>query len=97
MTGASIYFSYSLTSLYSQIQQDASNIQALQKQVEEQKITIDRFNNSVTNADVEKHVQELEQSLQRTESEMRQSLDQTTSSIQTLLNHTVERLDETVT
>ncbi len=96
ISSLSIYFSYTLTKLYAQVNVDTSTISTLQSQLNDQKAIIDRFNNSITNADVESHVQELEQSLKDTQENMVHSLDSTTKQIQTLLNSTVDKLDKTV-
>jgi hypothetical protein len=96
ITVLSLYFSYTLTTLYNQVQSDTEHISALQTQVSAQKSIIDRFNTSTTNADVEQHVAQLEQSLIQTETDMKHSLDVTTHSIQLLLNSTVDKLDRTV-
>jgi predicted PurR-regulated permease PerM len=92
----SIYFSYSLTSLYSQVESDTTKIKSLQNQIYDQKSIIDRFNNSITNADVEHHVQLLEESLTHTQQEMKEKLETTTRDIQNLLSNTVNNLNGTI-
>jgi Domain of unknown function. len=71
-------------------------IASLQSSIDKQQLIINRFNQSVTNADVQKKVNQLEQSLHQTESQMLSKLDDTTAKIQILLNSTVETLDKTV-
>ena len=92
----SVYFSYKLTTLATQVQSDNAIILSLQNQIHGQKSIIDRFNTSITNADVEHQVQALELSLHQTEDNMKQSLATTTDGIQHLLNSTVAKLDGTV-
>lgn len=96
ISALSTYFSYALIQLYKQVGVDTSTIQSLQNQILDQKAIIDRFNSSVTNADVEQHVQDLENSLNATEEGMEHDLASTTAMIQTLLNATVGKLDQTV-
>ncbi len=96
VTALSLYFSYSLTTLYSQVQGDKVVIESLQSQVKDQAKIINRFNSSVSNADVEKHLQDLELNVQQAETDMKNSLDSTTNSIHVLLNTTVDQLDATV-
>mmetsp|Transcript_2911 Transcript_2911/g.5452 ORF Transcript_2911/g.5452 Transcript_2911/m.5452 type:complete len:703 (+) Transcript_2911:225-2333(+) len=95
-SAASFYFYNTLTALQDKIGNDESIIESLQRSIDKQQIIIDRFNQSVTNADVQKKVAQLEQSLHQTESQMLSKLDETTSNIQILLNSTVETLDKTV-
>ena len=96
LTALSLYFSYTLTTLYNQIQTDSSTIQKLQTQIKDQEKTIDRFNTSITNADVEHHVQHLEMSLNQTEEDLRKSMDEKMVEIETLLDSTVKMLNDTV-
>lgn len=96
VTALSLYFSYSLTTLYSQVESDKAVIESLQSQVKDQAKIINRFNSSVSNADVEKHLQDLELNVQQAEADMKNSLDSTTNSIHVLLNTTVNQLDATV-
>jgi len=96
LTAVSIYFSYTLTSLTAQVQQEQLIIESLQSQVSEQSNIISRFNASVTNADVEKQVSLLESSLQESQHDMETSLQETTEHIDILLNATVNKLDQTV-
>lgn len=96
LSALSFYFYNSLTALQSKIGHDESMIASLQSSIDKQQVIINRFNQSVTNADVQKKVAQLEQSLHQTESQMLSKLDDTTAKIQTLLNSTVETLDRTV-
>lgn len=96
VTALSLFFGYEMTTLYNQVQSDAHVIQSLQSQINDQANIVNRFNNSVSNADVEKHVLALETNLIQTEKEMKQSLESTTVNIENLLNRTVTKLDDTV-
>jgi len=96
-SAASVYFFEILTGLQTKISEDESTISSLHQSIRSQQLIINRFNESVTNADVQKRVAELEQSLHETENMMLSSLDNTTIQIQTLLNATVASLDATVT
>jgi hypothetical protein len=95
-SAASIHFFSTLTELQFKIRTDESTISSLQQSINSQQLIINRFNQSVTNADVQDKVAELEQSLHDTENLMLSSLDTTTIQIQTLLNATVDSLDATV-
>lgn len=96
LSAASFYFFESLVALQAKVGADESMIASLQSSIEKQQLIINRFNQSVTNADVQKKVSQLEQSLHQTQSQMLSQLDETTSKIQTLLNATINTLDTTV-
>ncbi len=96
LTGVSILFGYSLNALYNQVQSDSATIQSLQGQIANQTAAIARFNMSVTNADIEQHVQQLEDELHQNENEMRQSLQQEKADIQATLDQTILNLNQTV-
>lgn len=96
ISALSVYFSYTLTLLTVKVQDEQSVITDLQNKLSAQEIVVNRFNESVTNADVKDQVNELEASLKETEADMLHSLDATTASIHALLNSTVQELDDTV-
>ena len=96
ISALSVYFYNQLTVLSSQVQQEQTLIHNLQSHTAAQQLIIDRFNQSVTNADVQHKVEHLEESLQLTEQQMKESLETTTAHIQSLLNTTVTKLDTTV-
>ena len=95
-SAASIYLYKIVTSLQDKISTYESTISSLQQSVNSQQYIINRCSQSVTNADVQSKIAELEQSLHDTETQMFSSLDKTTIHIQTLLNATVSSLSSTV-
>jgi hypothetical protein len=92
----SIYFYSQLATLNDRVVQDESIISWLQTHINDQQLVINRFNESVTNSDVQHKVEDLEKSLQLTQGQMLSQLDDTTKNIQKLLDETVEKLDTTV-
>lgn len=95
-SAASVYFYNQVTTIYGKIGKDESTISSLQSVIEAQQLIINRFNESVTNADVQHKVEDLEKHLTATEQEMLTRLSDTTTHIQKLLNDTVVKLDSTV-
>jgi len=92
----SVYFTSTITALSGKVKVEEDIIESLQYSIQQQQLVINRFNESVTNADVQEKVEFLEQSLKNTQSEMLASLQTTTANIQNLLNATVAMLDQTV-
>jgi predicted nucleic acid-binding Zn-ribbon protein len=95
-SAASIYLYKIVTSLQDKISTYESTITSLQQSVNSQQYIINRCSQSVTNADVQSKITELEQSLHDTETHMFSSLDKRTIHIQTLLKATVNSLAATV-
>ncbi len=78
------------------MQEEDLIIQSLQKKIQDQQLTISRFNNTVTNDDVRAKVKDLENTIQSTEDDMKNKLHDTTTHIQVLINSTVATLNQTV-
>jgi hypothetical protein len=93
---SSYYFNKSLTELSTSLSAETKHVSVLQKQVDDQQVIINRFNQSVTNADVQKHLNNLEKSLLNTQQEMHAELESTETNIKSLLNSTLNKLDTTV-
>ena len=70
LSASSFFFYETLVELKAEIGTDESTIASLQNTVKAQQKIINRFNESVTNADVQRKVAELEGQLHTTESEM---------------------------
>lgn len=94
--GSFTYLNNYLTELSTALTTESHHVSTLQKQVDDQQIIINRFNQSVTNADVQQHLNELEMSLQSTQQQMQQELASTETNIKSLLETTVTKLDKTV-
>jgi hypothetical protein len=93
----SIYFNhYALLSLRNKVHSNAEIIGSLEGQVNLQKSIIDKFNNSITSAELEHHVEVLGQSLYKMEDGMKQDLNNSVLNIESLSNQTVGELDEIV-
>eukprot|EP00594_Rhizosolenia_setigera_P014881 CAMPEP_0178963212 /NCGR_PEP_ID=MMETSP0789-20121207/14880_1 /TAXON_ID=3005 /ORGANISM="Rhizosolenia setigera, Strain CCMP 1694" /LENGTH=883 /DNA_ID=CAMNT_0020647619 /DNA_START=27 /DNA_END=2678 /DNA_ORIENTATION=- len=73
-----------------------SYIEKLDKIIQKQAVVIDRFNQSVSNADILKRVNTLDESLHETEIQMSQKLKDTENKIETLLNTTTKKLDDSI-
>lgn len=95
-SAASILFYNNFISLKSEVENDHVIISLLQKDIADQKLIVARFNESVTNADVEKQLASLEVSLSATQANLLARLRSTETSIGALLNDTVVKLDHTV-
>lgn len=85
-----------MTELSTSLSAETKHVSVLQKQVDDQQVIINRFNQSVTNADVQKHLNNLEKSLLNTQQEMHAELESTETNIKSLLNSTLNKLDTTV-
>jgi hypothetical protein len=93
----SIYFNhYALLSLRNKVHSNVEIIGSLEGQVNLQKSIIDKFNNSITSAELEHHVEVLGQSLYKMEDGMKQDLNNSVLNIESLSNQTVGELDEIV-
>jgi len=97
LSSLSVFVTKSLARLSSRVQAEDNIIQSLQKKIQDQQLTITRFNNTVTNDDVRAKVKDLENTIQSTEDNMKNQLHNTTAHIQVLLNSTVATLNQTVT
>lgn len=96
LCASSYYFNKSLTELSTALSAETNHLSVLQKQVNDQQVIINRFNQSVTNADVQKQLNNLEASLLNTQHEMNVELESTETNIKSLLNSTLNKLDKTV-
>ena len=97
LAAVSIYATHALTSLNTEITNERNDIHLLQQRVESQQATISRFNNSVTNTDIENQVAALKISLLDTETQMRSEMQAMKTGITEMVNETVSELDQTVT
>eukprot|EP00588_Corethron_pennatum_P000500 CAMPEP_0194290158 /NCGR_PEP_ID=MMETSP0169-20130528/40663_1 /TAXON_ID=218684 /ORGANISM="Corethron pennatum, Strain L29A3" /LENGTH=618 /DNA_ID=CAMNT_0039037681 /DNA_START=15 /DNA_END=1871 /DNA_ORIENTATION=- len=95
-SAASIFFYNRFISLKSEVESNHVIISLLQKDIADEKLIIARFDESVTNADVEKKLASLEVSLAATQANLLTRLRATETSIGALLNDTVLKLDNTV-
>ena len=82
--------------LTEQLRQDESKIAQLLSTVQGQAQVIQRFNQSVTNADVLDRLNQLNKSLTRSQKELRKELDHTVDDVNKQLKDTMTTLDETV-
>jgi len=79
-----------------EIERERSEVHSLRQHVTSQQLIITRFNNTVTNADLENELVELKKSLRGAETYMLNEMQETKSSIQNVLNNTIRELDLTV-
>ena len=96
LSAASIFFFGSINALKATVESDHATINKLQQEIANQGKVVARFNDTVTNEDVQKQLIALQASLSQTEARLNNQLETTETSIAKLLNDTVIRLDHTV-
>jgi len=96
MTGMAITFQNRLIEINAHMSTDDAKIAGLEDVVDAQAKVIQRFNESVSNADVLKELHLVEESLQRTQTELETELDSLTIKVTAQLDDTMVKLDDTV-
>lgn len=94
---ASVYFQSEVTTLRGELTREEKTVQELQEQVQLHAQVIQRFNESVTNADVMAHLQSLESELDSTQDTLEHEMDKLESKVSDQLDSTLEELGDTVT
>jgi FlaG/FlaF family flagellin (archaellin) len=96
LVAVSVFFQSSSSQLYQHLQSDESKIQKLQDTVKSQAYVIERFNQSVSNADVLKQLHTIELDLETTQRDLNDELDAVEQAVTTKLEKTLKELDQTV-
>lgn len=93
---ASVYYQSQISTLQGQLTQEEKTIHDLQDQVQKHDVTIQRFNQSVTNSDVMTRLKSLEKNLDKTQANLENEMDTLQSRVSTQLNNTLRELGDTV-
>jgi hypothetical protein len=96
LVGAGIYFQSEMTELDLKLQSEEIKIETLQSIIRSHEQVIERFNNSVTNTDVLKHLKDLEDEFQENQSELKIELETVQADISSQLKKTLNELGQTV-
>lgn len=96
LTVLSIHFNAQMKNLRTEVHTDEDKIKRLNNIVDSQAEVIERFADSVTNTDVVQRVDDLQDSLEKTEIDINQKLRSTEEGISAQLNQTLNQLDEIV-
>lgn len=93
----SVYTNNELISMKKENANERNEIHSLQQQIEAQKTVVARFNNTVTNADIQEQMIVLRNSLKDTEGSLHNEIQIMEASVGEKLDQTVTELDQTVT
>lgn len=97
MVVVSLYFENQVTNLQSQLSSSQAQVRNISSILDTQSQVIDRFNSSVTNADVISQLGALEETLNRTALRLQQNLESVQKDVHEQLDQTVQQLSQTVT
>ena len=94
---ASIWFQSEVSTLEEKLDKEEQAVQDLLKQVQLHSEVINRFNQSITNADVMARLKTLEGQLDTTQHDLESQMDKLQSKVSTQLDNTLTELGDTVT